>query len=87
VLVAWRQSRGAADPEVRLVANALLVGFCGLAVLGFINPVVEYHALSLLWLYAGVALNLPRIDKGRQPARSRSTGRQPAPRPAEAPAG
>jgi hypothetical protein len=30
-VVAWRQSRGSPDPEMRLAANALVVAFCSAA--------------------------------------------------------
>lgn len=58
---AWRQSRRASDPEVRLAANALVVVFCGVAVNGLVDPLEEFSALALLWLYAGISFNLPRM--------------------------
>jgi O-antigen ligase len=60
-LSAWRHSRRATDPEVRWLANALLVAFCGAAVDGLIDPIPEYQVLILLWLYAGISFNLPRM--------------------------
>src|SRR5262249_8658150 len=66
-LVAWRQSRRAADPEVRLAANALVVVFCSVAVYGAMDPLLENPVLVLLWLYAGISLNLPRMAQGHGP--------------------
>jgi O-antigen ligase len=65
-LVAWRQSRRSTDPEIRLVANALVVVFCGVAVNGLMDPLQEYQVLSLLWLYAGISLNLPGMAPGQE---------------------
>jgi O-antigen ligase len=62
---AWRQSRHSTDPEIRLVANALVVVFCGVAVNGLMDPLQEYPVLVLLWLYAGISLNLPRMAQGQ----------------------
>lgn len=76
--VAWRQSRGSADPEIRLAANALVVLFCSLAVYAWMDPILEYPVLTLLWLYAGISLNLPRMAQGQAPLEpktlARSTG-------------
>ncbi len=66
--VAWRQSRRAADPEIRLVANVLVVVFCGMAVYGFMDPLMETPVFVLLWLYAGISLNLRRMAQGQAPA-------------------
>jgi hypothetical protein len=65
-LLAWRQSRHSTDPEIRLVANALVVVFCGVAVNGLMDPLQEYPVLVLLWLYAGISLNLPLMAQGHQ---------------------
>jgi O-Antigen ligase len=65
-LLAWRQSRHSTDPEIRLVANALVVVFCGVAVNGLMDPILEYQVLELLWLYAGISLNLPRMAQGHR---------------------
>ncbi len=70
-LPAWRQSRHSADPEIRLVANALVVVFCGMIVNGFMDPVLEYQVLELLWMYAGISLNLPRMAEGQEIAGAR----------------
>jgi hypothetical protein len=64
-LLAWRQSRHSTDPEIRLVANALVVVFCGVAVNGLMDPLQEYPVQVLLWLYAGISLNLPRMAQGQ----------------------
>jgi O-antigen ligase len=61
--IAWQQSRRAGDPDIRLVANALVVVFCGVAINSWMDPLPEYPALVLLWLYAGISLNLSRMDK------------------------
>jgi O-Antigen ligase len=65
-LIAWRQSRNSTDPEIRLVANVFVVVFCSVAVNGFMDPLQEYSALMLLWLYAGISLSLPRMIQERQ---------------------
>jgi hypothetical protein len=65
-LLAWRQSRRSTDPEIRLVANALVVVFCGVAVNGMMDPLQEYQVLMLLWLYAGISLNLPGMAHGQE---------------------
>ena len=65
-LLVWRQSRYSTDPEIRLVANALVVVFCSLALNGLMDPLQEYPVLMLLWLYAGISLNLPRMAQGQQ---------------------
>jgi hypothetical protein len=75
-LVAWRQSRHSLDPEIRLVANALVVVFFGVAVNGLMDPLHEYSVLVLLWMYAGLSLNLPRIAQGQDTMNSRSYQRQ-----------
>jgi hypothetical protein len=65
-LIAWRQSRHSTDPEIRFVANALVVVFCGVALNGVLDPFSEYQVLMLLWLYAGITLNLPLIARSPQ---------------------
>jgi O-antigen ligase len=65
-LLAWRQSRHSTDPEIRLVANALVVVFCSVAVNGLMDPLQEYPVLVLLWLYAGISLNLPLMAQGQE---------------------
>jgi hypothetical protein len=69
--LAWRQSRHSTDPEIRLVANALVVAFCGVAVNGLMDPLQEYQVLALLWLYAGISLNLPGMASGQETLESR----------------
>ena len=39
--VAWRQSRGSPDPEMRLAANALFVAFCSAAINSMMDPLDE----------------------------------------------
>jgi len=65
-LLAWRQSRHSTDPEIRLVASAFVVVFCGVSVIGLMDPVLEYQILVLLWLYAGIIINLPRMAEGQE---------------------
>ena len=60
-VVAWRQSRRSPDPETRLAANALVVAFCGAALTGMMDPLAATPVLTLLWLYAGISLNLNRM--------------------------
>jgi hypothetical protein len=64
-LLAWRQSHHSTDPEIRLVANVLVVVFCSVAVNGFMDPLQEYPVLVLLWLYAGISLNLPGMAQSQ----------------------
>jgi Tfp pilus assembly protein PilN len=71
-LVAWRQSRCASDPEIRLMANALVVVFCSVAVNGLMDPLQEYSVLMLLWLYAGISLNLPGMVQSQETEHSRT---------------
>jgi O-Antigen ligase len=71
--LAWRQSRRSADPEIRLAANALVVVFCSVAVSGLMDPIAEYTTLVLLWLYAGISLNLPRMAQGQETEESAQT--------------
>ena len=73
--LAWRQSRHSPDPEIRLVANALVVGFCGAAVNGLMDPLLEYQVNELLWLYAGIVLNLPRMAQGQETVGNRPSHR------------
>ena len=61
-LVAWQQSRASSDPEIRFVASVLFVVLCGVAVNGLFDPFDEYPGLMLLWLFAGMSLNLPRLS-------------------------
>jgi hypothetical protein len=49
-----------------LVANALVVAFCGVAVNGLMDPLQEYQVLALLWLYAGISLNLSGMASGQE---------------------
>jgi O-Antigen ligase len=70
-LVAWRQSRRSTDPEIRFIANALVVVFCGVALNAVLDPFSEYQVLALSWLYAGIALNLPLMDQSPQAAGQR----------------
>ncbi|MGH6843005.1 MAG: hypothetical protein ACREDV_13130, partial [Methylocella sp.] len=65
-LFAWRQSCRSTDPEIRMVASALVVVFCGVAVNDLMDPFVEYQPLMLLWMYAGISLNLPRMAQGQE---------------------
>ena len=65
-LLAWRESRRSPDPEIRFFANVLVVVFCGVAVNGLMDPVLEYQVLELLWMYAGISLNLPRMAEGQE---------------------
>jgi hypothetical protein len=60
-VVAWRQSRGSPDPEIKLAANALFVAFCSAALNSMMDPLAETPVLTLLWLYAGISLNLSRM--------------------------
>ena len=62
-VVAWRQSRGSTDPEIRLAASALFVAFCGAALNSMMDPLAETPLLTLLWLYAGISLNLHRMAR------------------------
>ena len=71
-LLAWQQSYRSADPEVRMVASALVVVFCSVAITGLMDPIFESSVLMLLWLYAGITLNLPAIaHESKQEARRR----------------
>jgi O-antigen ligase len=74
-LLAWRQSRHSADPEIKLVANALVVVFCSMAVNGLMDPLAEYTVLVLLWLYAGISVNLPRMAQGQETMEPRASPR------------
>jgi O-antigen ligase len=73
--LAWRQSRQSTDPEVRLIANVLVVVFCSVAINSLMDPLDEYPVLMLLWMYAGIALNLPRMAQ-RQGAAIPRLGRR-----------
>jgi hypothetical protein len=74
--VAWRQSRGSPDPEIRLAANALFVAFCSAALNSMMDPLAETPVLTLLWLYAGISLNLSRM--AQTPSISASSAITPA---------
>ncbi|MGD9616508.1 MAG: O-antigen ligase family protein [Alphaproteobacteria bacterium] len=63
MFLSWREARRSSDPEIRLVANALFVSLCGLAAAGLINPVLDYQVLMLLWLFAGISLNLSKLSQ------------------------
>jgi hypothetical protein len=65
-LLAWRQSCRSTDPEIRVVASALVVAFCGVAVNDLMDPFPDYQTLMLLWMYAGISLNLPRMAQGQE---------------------
>jgi len=71
--VTWRYSRHCADPEIRLVANAFIVAFFGIAVLSMMDPLAEYPVLVLLWLYAGISLNLPKMTGSQEVIGSKLT--------------
>ncbi|HVN90493.1 MAG TPA: O-antigen ligase family protein [Candidatus Binataceae bacterium] len=61
-LICWRESYSS-DPEIQFLASALFVTFCGVAVNGLMDPLQEYPVLVLLWMYAGLALNLKWIQE------------------------
>jgi hypothetical protein len=66
--LAWRYSRRSPDPEVRLLAGAVVVALSGVAVTGWFDPLQqETSFLMLLWLYAGIVLNLPLMAEERPP--------------------
>jgi hypothetical protein len=67
-VVAWRLSRNSMDSEIRFVANALVVVFCGVAVNGLMDPLQEYSVLMLLWLYAGISLSLSEMSEHQETA-------------------
>ena len=71
-VVAWRQSRASPDPEVRLAANALFVAFCSAALNSMMDPLAETPVLTVLWLYAGISLNLSRMAQAPNVGRSPS---------------
>ena len=56
--VAWK-SRDSPDPALRYFANCLFVVYCGVFVNILIDPFDESPVLVLLWMFAGVSLNLP----------------------------
>ncbi len=74
-LVAWRQSRVSTDPQVKWAANAFFVVFCTIGVNGFMDPLQEYSVLVMLWLYAGITLNLPRMAEAVELAPQRAVRR------------
>jgi O-antigen ligase len=74
--VAWRESRQSSDSELKWAANAFFVAFCSVGLNGFMEPLREHPVLILLWLYAGVALNLPRMAQRPEAALARG----PSPR-------
>jgi hypothetical protein len=63
--LAWRLSRRSTDPEIRWLANALVVVFCGVAMNGLMDPLQEYSVLVFLWLYAGLTVGLTRMAQGK----------------------
>jgi len=67
-ILAWQQSRHSTDPEVRWTANALVVAFCAAGVSGLMDIFSDSPLLILLWLYAGLVINLPRIAEGQKTA-------------------
>ena len=75
-VVAWRQSRRSPDPEMRLAANALFVAFCSAALNSMMDPLDETPLLTLLWLYAGISLNLSRMAQTSQIEPTPTTPRQ-----------
>ena len=76
-LVAWRQSRHASDPAVKWAANALFVTFCSVALNAVMDPFNEYPVLTLLWLEAGITLNLARMGQPSRPAIHHAPGDAP----------
>jgi putative inorganic carbon (HCO3(-)) transporter len=76
-VLAWRQSRDSPDPEIRWIATALFMTFVSVAVSGLMDPFQEHATLYLLWIYAGITLNLPRMVE-RPEARSAAARRQVA---------
>jgi O-antigen ligase len=76
-LAAWRQSRGSPDPEIRLAANALFVAFCAAALNSMMDPFDETPLLTLMWLYAGISLNLSRMAQTPSIAASSASTRGP----------
>ena len=60
-VVAWRQSRGSPDPESEVGGKRAFVAFCSAALNGMMDPLAETPVLTLLWLYAGISLNLYRM--------------------------
>jgi hypothetical protein len=81
-VVAWRQSRRSPDPEIRLAANAIFVAFCSAAINSMMDPLAETPLLTLLWLYAGISLNLSRMAQTSQIEPARSALRSARLRPA-----
>jgi O-Antigen ligase len=65
-LIAWRQGRSNTDPQIRLLADALFVVFCAVAVNSWMDPLQEYPVLVLLWLYAGLSLNLSTMGRTQE---------------------
>lgn len=61
---AWRLSRSAIDPEVRFVANAILVAFAGVIVNALYDPLHEDAVMNMLWLYSGIVFALTRMAGG-----------------------
>jgi O-antigen ligase len=80
-VLAWRQSRHSPDPEIRWIASALFLTFVSVGVSGLMDPFQEHATLFLLWIYAGITLNLPRMaeSKGAHPAGARQEVGQPRP--------
>lgn len=63
---AYRQSRRSPDAETRFVANALFVAFAGVMVNSLMDPLQEHNVLEVLWLFAGISYNLPRLDEDKR---------------------
>jgi hypothetical protein len=59
---AFRRSRLSPDREVRLMACMFFVVFCSVFINGLMDPWQDYSAVMLMWLYAGITLNLPRME-------------------------
>jgi hypothetical protein len=55
------------------MANAFVVAFFGIAVLSMMDPLAEYPVLVLLWLYAGISLNLPKMTGSQEVIGSKLT--------------
>jgi len=74
--IAWRQSRVASDPEIRWAGNVFVVVYCGVALNSLMDPLQEYQAQLLLWLYAGLCQNLPRMARAKDGAVTTPTADQ-----------
>jgi len=60
---AWRQSKIAGDAQVRWASSAFVIVYVSVAVNCLMDPLQEYQAQLLLWLYAGLCLNLARMAR------------------------